>query len=146
MCARLIRGLASNGFEEAVSRAYDAMRGAGVRVAELPLFPPPPPSPWSRWSSTIHQLRASQPSGWSPAQQEHLDDVLEGCARILEASHVEDAAGRSCAPSPRFPCNLQKLKRGNPTYDLLKRTAREQLKGVEYPLIQQLYAAASANC
>jgi len=39
---KLIRGLSSYEFEEAVLSAYDAMRGAGVRVEELATFGIPP--------------------------------------------------------------------------------------------------------
>ena len=53
----LIRGLSSYEFEEAVLSAYDAMRGAGVRVEELAAFATPAGATMADIRDTLRAIR-----------------------------------------------------------------------------------------
>jgi len=134
----LARGIAGAGLEEAVLNAYDAMRGAGARVSGLPLFAPPAGVAMEQVVRAIHELRRQKPAGWSADQRASLDSTLQTCEPILEAAREEDPLARLRAAAG-FSCHLNKLKRGNPTYDLVRRL-RDLLHEVEYTLIQQHYA------
>ena len=53
----LIRGLSSFEFEQAVLSAYDTMRGAGVRVEQLPDFPAPAGVTLDEINDTLNAIR-----------------------------------------------------------------------------------------
>ena len=61
----LIRGLSSYEFEEAVLSAYDAMRGAGMRVDEVAAVPPPP-------AGAVADI-AETAAGHPPRRAHHLE-------------------------------------------------------------------------
>ena len=131
----LIRGLSSFEFEQAVLSAYDTMRGAGVRVEHLANFRAPAGVTPDEINDTLNAIRNQSLSAWSGGQKEYLEDALEGAERILTADSPL-AALRAIAA---FACNLQKCKRGNNAYNLVKRM-REQIEEAEYGLITALYA------
>ncbi len=131
----LIRGLSSFEFEQAVLSAYDTMRGAGVGVEQLAGFAAPAGVTLDEINDTLNAIRNQSLSAWSDAQKEHLEAALESAERILSADSPL-AALRAIAA---FACNLQKCKRGNNAYNLLKRM-REQIEAAEYGLITVLYA------
>ncbi len=132
----LIRGLSSSEFEQAVLSAYDTMRGAGCRVEQLPAFAAPAGVTLDEINDTLNAIRNQTLGTWSFAQKEYLEAALEGAERILTADSPL-AALRAVAA---FDCKLNKCKRGNHAYDLLKHMKEEQIKGVEYALITALYA------
>jgi ATP-dependent helicase/nuclease subunit A len=135
----LIRGLSSIEFEEAVLSAYDAMRGAGLRVEQLAAMPSPPGMTLDEISRTVKAVRRDPLRMWNPAQREHCETALEGAERVLSAPDARaslDAIGA-------FSLNLQKCKRGNPTYDLLKQL-RAQIEEARYSVITEYYAPERA--
>src|SRR4051795_13331955 len=69
----LIRGLSSIDFEEAVLSAYDAMRGAGVRVEELAAFPAPEGTTAADVAQTVSALRGQSLFDWKPSQREQCE-------------------------------------------------------------------------
>jgi hypothetical protein len=69
----LIRGLSSYEFEEAVLSAYDAMRGAGVRVEELAGFATPPGSTVADIGDTLRAIRRESLTTWNHMQREQLE-------------------------------------------------------------------------
>ena len=131
----LIRGLSSNEFEHAVLSAYDTMRGAGCRVEQLAAFPAPEGVTLDEINLTLNAIRNQDLAAWNSTQKEHLEAALEGAERILGADSPLAALRATAA----FTCNLQKCKRGNNAYHLLKRM-KEQIEGAEYALITALYA------
>jgi ATP-dependent exoDNAse (exonuclease V) beta subunit len=111
------------------------MRGAGTGVEQLAAFPAPAGVTLDEINDTLSAIRNESLGKWSGAQKEHLEAALEGAERILSADSPL-AALRAIAA---FTCNLQKCKRGNRAYDLLKRM-REQIEEIEYGLITAHYA------
>jgi len=130
----LIRGLASYEFEEAVLSAYDAMRGAGVRVGGLAGYAAPQDDAMAEIAATVRRLRGERYSAWSYPQKEQMQGALEGAERIVTAAGPL-AALRAI---DEFSCNLQKCKKGNAAYDLLKQL-RGLVERARYSLITQHY-------
>jgi ATP-dependent helicase/nuclease subunit A len=131
----LIRGLSSIEFEQAVLSAYDAMRGAGVRVSELAEFPEPAATSLEEFAETVHALRRDPVSNWSYQQKQHRSDILESAARIVGAPAPLEALREL----EEFPANLQKSKRGTVAYELVRRL-KEQAKDLRYTLITAHFA------
>jgi ATP-dependent helicase/nuclease subunit A len=130
----LIRGLASWEFEQVLLSAYDTMRGAGVAVEELRKFRAPAGVTRQEVEATLHELRAATRAGWRLDQCEHLDFAMETAERILSAPSPRAALAVLCG----FSLKLPSLKRGNGAYELA-RTLRDQMQGLEYTLITELY-------
>jgi ATP-dependent exoDNAse (exonuclease V) beta subunit len=137
---RLIRGLSSYEFEEAVLSAYDAMRGAGIRVEQLADFPVPPGVTVADIGDTLRAIRRETLTTWNHMQREQLAAALESAERIVTAG----GPLRALEAIESFSCNLNKLKRGNNTYNLLKRM-REQIDETQYALIAEHYTAERAT-
>src|SRR5207253_3454949 len=119
--------------------AYDTMRGAGVRVGGLSGFPEPEGVTRADLAQTWERLRALGTPGWKPDQTRQFEEALEGLDRILSADSDRDAL----AGIEDFDLNLNKCKRGNATYTLLK-DLKEKLKNLEYSLITSMYAQERA--
>ncbi|HEY2014938.1 MAG TPA: UvrD-helicase domain-containing protein, partial [Bryobacteraceae bacterium] len=132
----LIRGLSSYSFEEAVLSAYDAMRGAGVRVEGLARYPTPRDTTIDEIAAAINALRSEKLSGWNPAQKEQLHEALECAERIVSAAGPLQAL----RAIEKFSCSLQKCKKGNQAYNLLKHLKDTLVKNAAYGLITQFYA------
>jgi ATP-dependent exoDNAse (exonuclease V) beta subunit len=132
----LIRGLSSYEFEEAVLSAYDAMRGAGVRVEELASFETPPGTTKADIRETLWAIRREALTTWNYMQREQLAAALEGAERIVAAG----GPLRALEAIENFSCNLAKCKRGNTAYNLLKRM-RDQIDEAQYALITEHYTA-----
>jgi ATP-dependent exoDNAse (exonuclease V) beta subunit len=135
----LIRALSSIEFEEAVLSAYDAMRGAGVRIEELASFPPPSGVTSADIARTLAALRGASFFGWNPSQREQCESAMESAERIASAATPREALEGIAA----FSCNLQKCKRGNGAYDLLKEL-KSQVDEARYALITEHYAPQRA--
>jgi ATP-dependent exoDNAse (exonuclease V) beta subunit len=133
----LIRGLSSADFDRAALEAYDAMRGAGVRVGQLSGFAAPAGSTLSDVAQTLSALRNEPVTNWSYSQKEELRGALEGAECIVTADGVRAVLEAMSAIS----YSLNKCKRGNRAYELLKDLKDRQLKEVRYSLITELYAA-----
>jgi ATP-dependent helicase/nuclease subunit A len=132
---RLIRGLSSPEFEQALLSAYDAMRGAGVRVQELAHYEAPAGATVAELEGTLRTLLAEPVTQWNPAQKLQLSAALEGAGRIVSAVD----AGEGLRAIEAFSCNLNKCKRGNGAYLLLKRL-KEQIEDLRYTLITAYYS------
>ena len=133
---KLIRGLSSYEFEEAVLSAYDAMRGAGVRVEELMGLGIPPGTTRVDITDTVRAIRRETLSNWTLMQREQLMGALEGAESIVNAV----GSLRALQAIEAFECNLNKCKRGNNVYNLLQRL-KDQVKDVQYSLITEHYEA-----
>ena len=133
---KLIRGLSSYEFEQAVLSAYDAMRGAGVRVEELAGFPSPDGVTVAQIRETVHAIRRESLSTWSLMQREQLGIAIEGAERMVAAA----GPLRALEAIEAFECNLTKCRRGNNAYNLLQRL-KEQVKEAQYTLITEYYQA-----
>jgi ATP-dependent exoDNAse (exonuclease V) beta subunit len=131
----LIRGLSSADFDRAVLDAYDAMRGAGVRVEQLSGFAAPAGTTVSEVGETLSALRNEPATNWSYSQKEELRGGLDGAERIVAA----DGPRAALEAIGEFSCSLNKCKRGNIAYNLLKRM-KEQIEEARYWLITELYA------
>jgi ATP-dependent helicase/nuclease subunit A len=132
----LIRGLSSYEFEEAVLSAYDAMRGAGIRVDELAGFATPPGVTQADLGETLRAIRREGLTTWNHMQREQLAIALEGAERIVTAS----GPLRALQAIENFSCNLNKCKRGNNAYNLLGRL-KKQIEEARYGLITEFYTA-----
>jgi ATP-dependent exoDNAse (exonuclease V) beta subunit len=132
----LIRGLSSADFDRAALDAYDAMRGAGVRVEQLSGFAAPAATTVSDVAETLSALCNESVAGWKDSQREELHGALEGAERIVTADGPRAALDALGA----FSCSLNKCKRGNTAYNLLKRM-KDQIEELRYSLITESYAA-----
>ena len=130
----MIRGLSSYEFEQCVLSAYDTMRGAGIGVEKLTGFPVPAGVTVDEINDTLNAIRRESLSTWSYQQKQHLESALEAAERIAGAGNPLE----SLRAIGNFECNLQKCKRANNAYNLLKRM-REQIEESEYSLITALY-------
>jgi ATP-dependent exoDNAse (exonuclease V) beta subunit len=133
---KLIRGLSAYEFEEAVLSAYDAMRGAGVRVEELARFGVPPGTTRADIGDTVRAIRRETLGNWSLMQREQLESAVEGAECIVGAV----GPLRALQAIEAFECNLTKCKRGNNAYNLLQRL-KDQVREVQYSLITEHYEA-----
>ena len=136
----LMRGLSAGDTGAAILDAYDAIRAAGVDLEELERFPAPLPVDVR---AAIEELRGQPPGTWKFEQRAHLAEVQDGAERILAA--LPKGAEPTLRAMQSFACNLQKLKRGNPTYDLAKSLKSVLLPELEYSLIAEYYAAGRAT-
>jgi ATP-dependent helicase/nuclease subunit A len=132
---RLIRGLSSWEFEDALLSAYDAMRGAGISVDQLAGYAVPAGTTVAHIENTLRALAAEPVTQWSPAQKLQLQTALEGAERIISAA----SAGDGLRAIEAFSCNLRKCKQGNQAYVLLKQL-KEQIEDLQYTLITDYYA------
>ncbi len=133
----LIRGLSAYDFEDALLSAYDAMRGAGVRVEELTNFPAPPGATRADIADTLRAIRRESLANWNHMQREQLEVALEGAEHIVAALDPRLAL----EAIQRFECNLTKCKRGNNAYNLLSRMKEQITKDLQYALITEHYVA-----
>ena len=132
----LIRGLSSYEFEDAVLSAYDAMRGAGIRVGELAGFATPQGTTLAEVGQTLRTLRREELTTWNHMQREQLAMALAGAERIVTAG----GARQALEAMESFSFNLNKCKRGNNAYNLLRRM-KDQIEAARYTLITEFYAA-----
>ncbi len=130
----LIRGLSSQDFEEAVLSAYDAMRGAGIGVEALQTFPVPPGIGLRDLSETLALLAREPVTQWTYPQKEQLASALAGAQRILQAA----GPGQALAAVEEFSCNLNRCRKGNAAYSLLKQL-KSQVEDCRYSLITAFF-------
>ncbi|HEX3743047.1 MAG TPA: UvrD-helicase domain-containing protein [Bryobacteraceae bacterium] len=133
---KLIRGLSSYEFEGAVLSAYDAMRGAGVRVEDLAGFPIPAGATVAEIADAVRAIRREPLFSWNPTQRAQLDCALAGADSIVEAA----GPLRALQAVEAFECNLNKCKRGNNAYNLLQRL-KKQVEELQYSLLTDYYRA-----
>jgi ATP-dependent exoDNAse (exonuclease V) beta subunit len=131
----LVRGLSSFEFEQAVLSAYDAMRGAGMRVDDLAGFPVPQGVTPSQIAALRDALRHEPVTAWSDAQRQHLDSILEGAERIVTATGPLEGL----RAIEGFSANLTKCKKGTVARDLVGQL-RDRIKELKYSLITGFYA------
>jgi ATP-dependent helicase/nuclease subunit A len=136
----LMRGLSAIDTGAAILDAYDAIRAAAVDLDELERFPAPPAVDVR---TAIEDLRGQPTRAWKFEQQAYLAEVQDGAERIAAALPNGPEATLRAVQS--FGCNLQKLKRGNPTYELVKSLKNVLLPELEYSLITEYYAAERAT-
>lgn len=105
---RLMRGLASPDIGGAMIGVYDAMRAAGVAVERLGCYRMAGLPTLDDLLALAARIRGQEPVGWSPAQREALDEILENCERLREN------------PLGPFECKLNRLRRNNGIYELVK--------------------------
>ncbi len=132
---RLIRGLCSAKFEEAVLASYDAMRGAGMRVDNLEAMPPPAGVRPEAIAGMLRDLRRESVGQWTGPQKQQYHAALEGAARIVEAPTPLEAL----AAIEQFACSLTKCRKGNSAYSLLKRM-KEAIEESKYWFLTAHYA------
>lgn len=131
----LIRGLSSLDFEEAVLSAYDAMRGAGFSIEQLAGIPAPAGTGIDEIAETLRALLGESLSMWNHQQKQQFQCAMETAGRIVSAADTLAAL----QAVEGFTCNLNKCKRGNTAYNLLKRM-KEQIEEARYTLITEHYA------
>ena len=131
---KLIRGLSSANFEDAVLSAYDAMRGAGMRLEDVAAKLPPRGVTREEIAETARALAADSLSGWRPDQKSHRDLMVEQTLRIANAP----AAAEALQSLKDYSGTLRKCKQSTTGYHLAQRL-REQLKALPYTLITDLY-------
>ena len=131
----LMRGLASIDAGAEVLDAYDAIRAAGVRVADLAHFAAPPAV---GIAAALAEVRSLRPAGWKFDQEAHLQEAQSWVAGIAAAiPHGPEATLRAMRS---FTCKLAKLKRGTRPYELLKSLKDDLLPELEYSLVGEYYA------
>jgi len=131
---RLIRGLCSSKFEEAVLSAYDAMRGAGMRVEEVAAMRPPAGVTTAEIGALVADLRRQKLSGWKASQREQYASAIEGAQRILEAAGPREALEAIAD----FACSVNKCKKDH-VGDLLGEL-KEYVAKSKYHFLTEYYA------
>ena len=130
----LIRGLSSPDFEDAVLSAYDAMRGAGMRLEEVAARRPPAGVTLQDVEETARALRSDPLAGWEPKHKLQRDLMVEEAARVVHARTPAEALRALAA----YSGNLNKCKKSTAAFNLAKRL-RDLLKELPYTLITDLY-------
>ena len=138
----LMRSLSAADTGSALLDAYDAIRAAGVGIGELERFPAPGGVLVADLVAAFERLRNEQPRSWRFEQLAHLDELREAGRRIAGAAH--EGAGALLRAVTSFDCKLNRLKRNNPTYELVRSIAKELLPELEYSLITEYYSAGRA--
>jgi ATP-dependent exoDNAse (exonuclease V) beta subunit len=131
----LIRGLSSLEFETNLLNAYDTMRCAGMGVADLAAMPAPAGATVRDLEQVLDALCNQNLSLWNGPQNEQLESALEGAERIVSADTPLDAL-RALA---RFSLNLNKCRKGNGAYELLREMKDLVDKKLPYTLMSELY-------
>jgi len=132
----LIRGLSSYEFETNLLNAYDTMRGAGVKAADLAGFAQPAGVTVVDIERMLDELRNQSLSAWNYSQKQQFEAALEGAERIIAAATPLDAL----RAVEGFSVNLNKCRKANAAYNLLKEMKDQIEKGLRYTLITVLYA------
>lgn len=132
----LVRGLSSYSFDRAMLDAYDAIRGAGLRVEQLAEMPPPLETSLHDVAESLKEISRDPLSNWSYSQKGELQKAVEGAERVLTADGPRAALHALSAVS----FSLNKCKRGTAAYILLKKLKDQQLHDLRYSLITELYA------
>lgn len=138
----LMRGLASADTGAALLEVYEAARAAGIRIEALPGFAAPPGVRLDDVLAAFERLQSERPRAWSFEHLEYLARLRESGRRILEAAR--EGPGPLLRAVSLFDCKLNKLKKNNPTYDLVRSIAKDLLPRLEYVLIGEYYAAGRA--
>jgi ATP-dependent exoDNAse (exonuclease V) beta subunit len=131
----LIRGLSSIEFEGAVLSAYDALRGAGMRVEDIATMTPPAGTTVSDVAATLADLRRQSVALWSPDQKQYFYEVMADAERIVNAA----SPGEALSAAASFECHLPKCGKGA-VRNLLKFLRDEQIAALQYTLITAHYA------
>ena len=135
----LLRGMATVDVGKEVLETYDAIRASGVAIGDLrgyraPAAPDIEPA--------INEILRHWPNGWKATQLGHLQEAQDALKQIRAA--LNDSPQRALRAVTSFTCNLNKLQRGNRTYDLLKELKNDFLPELEYALITRYYAEGRA--
>ncbi len=136
----LLRGVATIDVGGEVLETYDAIRAAGVGIADLPGFPTPPAPDIG---PAVAELRRLSPRTWRLDQLAQLHEIQDHLARLVEALHTSPATALELLSS--FPCNLSKLRHSDRTYELLKTIKTDLLPELEYSLVTAHYADVRAT-
>jgi superfamily I DNA/RNA helicase len=136
----LMRGLSYADTGAAILDAYDAIRAAGVDLDELERFPAPP---ILDLNAAIEELCEQPPATWKFEQRAYLAEVQDAAERVLAA--MPKGPEPTLRAMQSFTCNLTKLKRGTPTYELAKSLKNVLLPELEYSLVTEYYAAERAT-
>jgi ATP-dependent helicase/nuclease subunit A len=131
----LIRGLSSPDFEESVLSAYDAMRGAGMKVEDLAALLPPPGTTRQDIGETLRALRADNLAGWNPKQRYSASVIMEEAGRVANA----DGPLETLRAIENFSKNLPGCKRGTSGYQLVQDLQRQIKEELPYTTITELY-------
>jgi len=130
----LIRGLSAHDFEEALLSAYDAMRSAGKRVAELAAYTEPGGTAMADFAATAAALAGETTAEGSGAQRDYLAGIRDKAERIVPARGPLEAL-RALA---EFQINLNKCKKGNAAYELV-RSLKDRAEELPRTLVTELY-------
>src|SRR5258706_4869784 len=116
----LLGALYSPDLGDSILDVYHAMRAAGMRMAELEA----PPQTGGREALdglALHcdRILAGVFFDWSPTQREQLAQLAEWRARLAER-RGEPVSPLDFQILSEFSCNLNRIRKNNPTYDLIK--------------------------
>ncbi len=139
----LMRGLATTDAGGALLDAYEAIRASGTKVTELANFPAPGRACMEELLAAFDRLSRERPRGWSFEQLTHLDELREAARRIADA--LQNGTGASLVAVESFDCKLTRLKRNNPTYELVRAIVKDLLPALEYTLITTHYTRERAT-
>ncbi|MGA2267421.1 MAG: UvrD-helicase domain-containing protein [Bryobacteraceae bacterium] len=132
----LIRGLSSSEFEREVLSAYDTMRGAGVGVEKLSGFAVPQDDTAGKIAATRDALRNDPLTGWSQAQRQYLESILETAERIAAAAGPLE----KLQAIEGFSADLRKCRRGTAACELVRKLRDEQIQEMKCSPITEFYA------
>jgi len=141
----LLQSLYSPDLADSILEVYQTMRAAGMGLDQLRTTPADGArAAIDNLASHCSQIASGTLHDWSPSQKEQLAPVAEWAARVRrhagEPVDVEDfrvLAG--------FNCNLNKLRRNNKIYDLIKQLKNELIPAAESLLVSEFYASRRAT-
>jgi len=138
----LLQSLYSPDLADSILEVYETMRAAGMGLDELAAPRPAPAARTAIDNLAAHcaQIASGTVHDWSPSQKEQLAPVAEWAARIrrragrpIEREDFEILAG--------FNCNLNKLRKNNKIYDLIKQLKNDLIPAAESLLVSEFYAS-----
>lgn len=128
---RLMRGLASPDIGGVLPGVYDAMRAAGVTVEQLAGYRLAGLPSLEDLLALVARIRERDLAGWSASQRAALAEILENCERLRDD------------PLAPFDCKLNRLRRNNGIYELIKEL-KELAPEVQRAALTERYAPERA--
>jgi ATP-dependent helicase/nuclease subunit A len=141
----LLQSLYSPDLADSILEVYETMRAAGMSFNQLTSAPiAGARAAIDNLAAHCAQIASGTLHDWSPSQKEQLPPVAEWAARIrrragqpVDVEDFEILAG--------FNCNLNKLRRNNKIYDLIRQLKNDLMPAAESLLVSEFYATRRAT-
>jgi ATP-dependent helicase/nuclease subunit A len=141
----LLRSLHSPDLGNSILDVYHAMRSAGQPIQQaVSLAPGGGRAALESLAAHCDRILTGVFFDWTPSQREQLALVADWRARVRERRD-EPLSARDFQILSEFSCNLNRIKKNNPTYDLIKQLKDDLIPAAELLLTTDFYAAHRAS-